>query len=108
MYDDPNMPYRCPICLQRVSSCTISANGKFRTCGCMTCDCPAPHFEQESILESQYTPMIKWNNWVIAYRKEHLDWHKDNVCKGCLRDRNNCEYYDEEMINCPKAIYISD
>ena len=59
----------------------------------------------KKIGESEYTPMIEWNNWVITYRNKHSDYHKDYLCKGCLRDRNNCKYYDEEMINCPNAEY---
>ena len=104
MYDDPKLPYRCPKCFQVVSPCTWNTSGKLRTCGCFSCSCDAPIFEQK-IGESEYTPMIEWNNWVIAYRNKHSDYHKDYLCKGCLRDRNNCKYYDEEMINCPNAEY---
>ena len=104
MYDDPKLPYRCPKCFQVVSPCTWNASGKLRTCGCFSCSCDAPIFEQK-IGESEYTPMIKWNNWVIAYRNKHSDYHKDYLCKGCLRDRKNCEFYDEERINCSDAEY---
>lgn len=104
MYDDPNSPYRCPKCFQVVSDCTSSANGKHKTCGCFTCSCDAPIFEQKS-KESKYMPRIKWDRWVIKYRNEHPNYHKDYLCEDCLRDRNNCKYYDEEMINCPNAEY---
>lgn len=104
MYDDPNSPYRCPKCFQVVSDCTSSADGKHKTCGCFTCSCDAPIFEQKSN-ESKYMPRIDWDNWVIRYRNEHPDYHKDYLCKNCLRDRENCKYYDEEMINCPDAVY---
>ena len=104
MYDDPKLPYKCPKCFQVVSPCTWNASGKLRTCGCFSCNCDAPIFEQK-IGESEYTPMIEQNNWVIAYRNKHSDYHKDYLCKDCLRDRNNCKYYDEEMINCPNAEY---
>ena len=75
MHDDPKLPYRCPKCFQVVSPCTWNASGKLRTCGCLTCNCDAPIFEQK-IGESEYTPMIEWNNWVIAYRNKHSDYHK--------------------------------
>ena len=104
MYDNPNLPYRCPLCFQVVSDCTSSADGKHRTCGCFTCNCSAPIFEQKP-LESIYMPRVLWDRWVIRYRNEHPNYHKDYLCKNCLRDRENCKYYDEEMINCPDAVY---
>ena len=104
MYDNPNLPYRCPLCFQVVSDCTSSADGKHRTCGCFTCSCSAPIFEQKP-LESIYMPRILWDRWVIRYRNEHPNYHIDYLCKNCLRDRENCKYYDEEMINCPDAVY---
>ena len=104
MYDDPRVPYRCPKCFQSVCSCTMSANGKYHTCGCFSCNCDAPVFEQKPS-ESPYMPRIRWDRWVIQYRNEHPDYHKDYLCKNCLRDRNNCEYYNEEYINCPDALY---
>lgn len=104
MYDDPNLPYRCPLCFQIVSDCTSSADGKHKTCGCFTCSCPAPIFEQKP-QESIYMPRVLWDRWVIRYRNEHPDYHKDYLCKNCLRDRENCKYYDGEMINCPDAVY---
>ena len=47
MYDNPSLPYRCPICLQSVSPCTEDATTGKRTCGCLTYSCPAPIFTQK-------------------------------------------------------------
>ena len=106
MYDDPRLPYRCPKCFQSVSTCTMSANGKYHTCGCLSCSCDAPVFEQNPFeFESPYMPRIRWDRWVIQYRKEHPDYHKDYMCRYCLRDRNNCEYYNENALHCLNGIY---
>ena len=104
MYDNPNLPYRCPLCFQSVSNCLWDSTGKRKACGCTTCNCNAPMFEQK-FGESIFMPEIKWNNWVIKYRNEHPDYHKDYLCKKCLRDRKDCKYYNSELINCPDALY---
>ena len=99
MYDNPSLPYRCPICLQSVSPCTEDATTRKRTCGCLTYPCPAPIFTQKDG-ESIYMASIHWNNWVIQYRKEHPNWHKDSLCKGCIEQKEKCDYYNAEHINC--------
>lgn len=101
MYDNPNLPYRCPVCLQPVSPCTEDATTGKRTCGCLTFSCSAPVFTQKEG-ESIFMPSILWNNWVIQYRKKTPNWHKDNLCKGCIRQKEKCEFYNEENINCDK------
>ena len=55
MYDEPSLPYRCPICMQPVSPCTEDATTGKRTCGCLTYSCPAPIFTQAE----RYKP--KWH-----------------------------------------------
>lgn len=95
MYDEPSLPYRCPICMQPVSPCTEDATTGKRTCGCLTCSCPAPIFTQKDG-ESIYMASIYWNNWVIQYRKEHPNWHKDSLCKDCIRQKEKCDYYDDD------------
>ena len=52
MYDEPSLPYRCPICMQPVSPCTEDATTGKRTCGCLTYSCPAPIFTQK--MENQF------------------------------------------------------
>lgn len=89
MYDNPSLPYRCPLCLQPVSPCTEDALTRKKTCGCLTCFCKAPVFTQEEG-ESVFMPSIRWNNWVIQYHKEHPNWHKDSLCKGCIRQKGKC------------------
>lgn len=103
-YDNPEMPYRCPICFSPVSPCIRDGHTNLRTCGCMTCNCPAPVFMQK-FKESEYIPFVLWNNWVIQYRREHPDYHKDYLCKDCLKDKTKCEYYDENVIHCLNAEY---
>ena len=109
MYDDNESPYRCPICLVRPSLCTVDATTKLQTVGCFTCDCSAPIFTQDR-LESKYMPLVKWDKWVIGYRKEHSDWHREFVCKNCLKYRKNhiCSNYDENCVNCSNAEYPSE
>ena len=106
MYDDLQSPYRCPLCLIRPSLCTVDAETKMQSVGCMTCNCNAPIFTQDR-LESKYIPLVKWDKWVSDYRKEHPNWHKEFICKGCLKYRTNriCSDYDENCINCPNAEY---
>jgi len=103
-YDNPDMPYRCPICFSPVSPCTSDGLTNLKTCGCLTCNCPAPQFMQKPN-ESKYMPRIQWDRWVIQYRREHPDYHKDYMCKYCLRDRKNCEYYNENALHCLNGIY---
>lgn len=106
MYDDLQSPYRCPLCLIRPSLCTVDAETKMQSVGCMTCNCDAPIFTQDR-LESKYVPLVKWDKWVSDYRKEHPNWHRELICKGCLKYRTNhiCSDYDENCINCPNAEY---
>lgn len=99
MFDNPNIPYRCPICLNPISDCLRDANTHKVVCGCMTCNCKAPHFTQGDN-DSIYVPRIKWDQWVIAYRNEHPNWHREAVCGGCDREKMKCEHYDENLINC--------
>ena len=101
MYDNPNLPYRCPLCLQPVSPCTEDALTRKKTCGCLTCSCKAPVFTQEEG-ESIFMPSIRWNNWVIKYRREHPNWHRDVLCKVCINQNSPCKYYDDNYINCDK------
>lgn len=104
MYDDYQSPYRCPICLIRPSLCTTEPSTGLYRAGCMTCNCGAPVFTQRQV-ESKYMPLIEWDKWVVKYRKEHKNWHKDYLCKNCLRDKSNCKFYDADYINCPDAVY---
>ena len=106
MYDDLQSPYRCPLCLIRPSLCTVDAETKMQSVGCMTCNCNAPIFTQDR-LESKYVPLVKWDKWVSDYRKEHPNWHRELICKGCLKYITNhiCSDYDENCINCPNAEY---
>ena len=98
-YDNPDMPYRCPICFNPVSPCLWSADGKRKSCGCFTMSCDAPIFEQHEG-DSEFTPRIKWNNWVIAYRKEHPNYHREFMCKGCKFEKVSCDFYDEDAYQC--------
>lgn len=107
MYDNPNLPYRCPKCFNPVSSHLTDITGKRYVCGCMTCDCDAPVFTQEQG-ESIYMPRIKWDNWVVNYRNDNPDYHKEYLCKNCLRNKKDCGFYNEEYINCPYVIYEKD
>lgn len=104
MYDDNQSPYRCPICLARPSLCTEDPSTGMKTVGCLTCNCEAPVFTQRQG-EPKYMPLIEWDKWVVKYRNEHKNWHKDCLCKKCLRDKSNCEFYDPDYINCPDAVY---
>jgi hypothetical protein len=104
MYDDLQSPYHCPLCLIRPSLCTVDAETKMQSVGCMTCNCKAPIFTQER-LESKYVPLVKWDKWVSDYRKEHPNWHKEFICKGCLKNNTDCGYYNEDIIACPNAEY---
>ena len=108
MYDDNESPYRCPICLVRPSLCTVDATTKLQTVGCMTYGCSAPIFTQKAN-ESKYVPLIEWDKWVVRYRNNH-DWHRNAICKGCLKYRENhiCSDYDENCINCPNAEYPTE
>ena len=99
MYDNPNLPYRCPKCLQSVSDCTSNALTGKRTCGCLTCSCDAPIFEQKDG-ESIYAARVKWDKWVVAYRNEHPNWHRENICKGCKFENVSCDFYDDNCVNC--------
>lgn len=106
MYDDNESPYRCPLCLTRPSLCTTEANTGLQSVGCMTCNCGAPVFTQDK-LESKYMPLVKWDKWVSDYRKEHPEWHRELICKGCIKYRVNhiCSDYDQDCIRCPEADY---
>lgn len=97
--DNPFMPYRCPICFNPVSPCLWSADGKRKSCGCFTTYCDAPIFEHKNN-ESQFIPLIEWNKWVINYRKEHPNYHREFMCKGCELEGVSYDFYDENAINC--------
>lgn len=99
MYDNPSLPYRCPLCLQPMSPRTEDVTTGKRTCGCLSCS--APEFTQKEG-ESIFIPSILWNNWVTKYRREHPSWHRDVLCKGCINQNSLCEYYDGNYINCDK------
>lgn len=107
MYDDNQSPYRCPICLTRPSLCMRDVLTNKPSVGCMTCNCSAPIFTQNEN-ESKYMPLILWDRWVVRYRYENPNWHKEFMCKGCLKYRTNyiCSDYDENCINCPNAEYF--
>ena len=112
MYDDKQYPYRCPICLTRPSLCTEDAVTGLKTVGCLTNSCPAPLFVEPTEGHGEkryykYHPLISWDNWVIKYREEHPDWHREAVCKSCLRYKKDeiCKYYEEDMFRCPRAEY---
>lgn len=47
-------------------------------------------------------PSIRWNNWVIKYRRENPSWHRDVLCKGCISQNSPCKHYDDNYINCDK------
>lgn len=97
--NDPFMPYRCPICFNPVSPCMTNAISNKKTYGCMTMSCKAPIFEQKNN-ESKFTPLIEWNKWVIEYRKEHPNYHREYMCKGCESEGVSCDFYDENVTNC--------
>ena len=98
-YDNPDMPYRCPICFSPISPCLTSAISNRNVCGCMTMGCKAPVFERTEN-ESKFIPFIKWNNWVINYRKEHPNYHREYMCKGCELEGVSCNSYDENATDC--------
>ena len=106
MYDDKISPYRCPFCLTRPSLCTTEAITGLQSVGCLTCNCEAPVFTQDR-LESKYMPLVEWDKWVSDYRKEHPEWHREVICKGCIdfMESQVCQYYDPDIIRCPKAKY---
>ena len=97
--NDPFMPYRCPICFNPVSPCMTNAISNKKTYGCITMSCKAPIFEQKNN-ESKFTPLVEWNKWVIEYRKEHPNYHREYMCKGCELEGISCDFYDENAINC--------
>lgn len=113
MYDDKQYPYRCPLCLIRPSTCTEEANTGLKTVGCLTCDCPAPVFVEDKSEKysfpglSKYIPLIKWDKWVINYRKEHPNWHREAICNGCLKYNatESCINYNPDCIRCAEAKY---
>ena len=109
MYDDKESPYRCPFCLTRPSLCATEANTGLQTVGCLTCNCKAPVFRQEHH-EPKCMPLVKWDKWVSDYRKANPDWHREVICKGCLKYKKNenCSDYDPDCINCPEAKYEED
>lgn len=97
--NDPFMPYRCPICFNPISPYLWSADGKRKSCGCFTMSCDAPIFEQKNN-ESKFIPLIEWNKWVINYRKEHPNYHREFMCKGCELEGVSCDFYDENTLHC--------
>ena len=113
MYDDKESPYRCPLCLTRPSLCTTEANTGLQTVGCMTMSCRAPVFTEPKdglnagTRQSKLLPLIEWDSWVSDYRKANPDWHREVICKGCLKYKKNENYsdYDPDCINCPEAEY---
>lgn len=106
MNDNPNIPYRCPLCLNPVSDCLSDALTGKKVCGCMTCNCDAPHFTQGAN-DSIFIPRIKWDHWVIAYRNEHPNWHREVICKGCEFENTSCSFYNADAINCPSWKAVS-
>ena len=34
------------------------------------------------------------------YRKEHPNYHREFMCKGCELEGVSCDFYDENTINC--------
>lgn len=72
----------------------------------MTCNCKAPVFTQDR-LESKYMPLVKWDKWVSDYRRANPEWHRELICKDCIKYRVNhvCSDYDPDCIRCPEADY---
>ena len=110
MYDDNESPYRCPLCLVRPSLCTTDATTGKHTVGCLTCNCGAPVFTEPDFDfrlnhgSLKYVPLVKWDRWVVQYRNEHPNWHKEHVCRGCLKDWKTCGHYDKDCVACPDAV----
>ena len=107
MYDDKESPYRCPLCLVRPMLCTTEANSGSQVVGCMTCSCDAPVFTQKLPSEPRCMALVRCDGWVSNYRKEHPEWHREAICKGCLKYSKNhvCSDYDPDCMNCPEAKY---